>query len=103
MSADRWSVCPKCRVRQVAKRAATLKAAEKAVQEGYGKTSIDVFKQLVHTLEMEKSASPEGEETFREDYDIGTDENGLFTVDYLGQCQECKFKVTYRHSDKKIV
>ena len=39
------------------------------------------------------------EETLREDYEIGTDIDGVFWVAYSAFCTECKFSFDFRHSE----
>ena len=41
----------------------------------------------------------EGENKFREDWEIGL-YNGSFDIDYRGQCQQCKFKIEFKHSEE---
>lgn len=105
MGADNWRVCPKCKAGKAVAQRAKLREAALAAKEGYGKVSPEEYQALCRKL-SEAEAEPEtGEETFREDFYIGTDENGLFTVVYHGECEseECKFTVKFKHSDQKRI
>lgn len=103
MSADNWRICPKCKAVQEDKRAADLASADAAAQEAYGKLRIAQFESLRRAADKLRAAPATREETFREDFYIGTDENGLFTVDYHGKCQSeaCKFTVKFKHQEQK--
>lgn len=62
MSADNWTVCPRCRDRAKAEKLARAQAAVDA----YGKVSAEEYAALV-----ERSTEPlEPKETFREDYEF---------------------------------
>lgn len=105
MSADNWRICPKCLAHAIEKRNAAIHKATKAANEAYGKVSAVEFMKLDRVVkELELSTLPDAE-TFREDYNIGTYEDGRFTVDYCGECQErdCNFKVNFKHSEQKTV
>lgn len=88
MSADRWAICPKC------KRDAEKQRDDKKLKAGksYGKVTPGEY--LAALAESEKPT--ELGETFREDYWLGVNEDGFFSIDYSGSCGTCgldhKFK-----------
>ncbi len=94
MSADRWSLCPKC-----------MKAAEQAkadlikrVETDYGKIAADEYLELV---EQSRQPLVQGSQawTMREDWEIGIygDE---FHVNYRASCEECGFSHAFKHTEK---
>lgn len=70
MSADNWTVCPKC------------------WNEG----------RVLRMTDLEPYA--ELPPTMREDYEIGLDEEGDFTVSYRCYCKTCKFIWRFSYSCK---
>ena len=40
--------------------------------------------------------------TLREDFKIGTDSNGIFSVDYCCSCKECGFKFKFEKEVKTL-
>lgn len=103
MSADSWAICPKCRATRIAKRSAGLERARKDVSSGYGKVSPEEYAQLVHVWETLVRTPGVDEECFREDYSVGTHEDGIFSVIYNGECNICKFTVRFKHSEQKTI
>lgn len=106
MSADNWAVCPKCKGIQHAKKIAAIRRAEQVAKNAYGKVPPEKYRELLHAVtEAEVTSADTGEETFREDFYIGTDEKGLFVVTYRGECQneDCKFTVKFKHSEQKTI
>jgi hypothetical protein len=85
MSADRWAKCPKC-----------LKELNANLKSAYGKVSEDEY--LYALVQVN-----EQDETLREDYEVKTDEDGRFTVNYSCQCTICKFKFEYRYKQAVLV
>ena len=84
MSADNWSICPKCKDEM-----------GKKLEDSYGKISQDEYQQLLN-----KTAKYSNDRTLREDYSIFTDENGLFQIIYLCRCDRCGFKYTYKYTEQ---
>lgn len=79
MSADKWTVCPACTKRK------------ESSPSLYGKVSEEEYLAVV-TKEKD-----EGSQTnMREDYEIGIDSNGEFSVNYRCYCEECKFQWKYK-------
>lgn len=91
MSADNWAICPKCN-------AANIADKEKAQIEAgaaYGKVAPAEYRKM-----MEAAYAPiETETTLREDYEIGVNRNGEFSVNYGCSCSVCNFAFSYKHSE----
>lgn len=89
MSADNWRVCPRCMRRKE-------KAQEEMVREvaeSYGKVPADLY-----LLKCKKAADGfEIQCAYREDYELGTSEDGKLYVIYHGWCQDCGYGVDFRH------
>lgn len=95
MSADNWRVCPKCKKKND-------RANENRilyVAEQYGKVPAEKY------IALAKAASKpiEIEEAFREDFDIGINEDGTFSICYTGSCQECGARFHYEFEDKSAI
>lgn len=89
MSADNWSVCPRCRDRAKAEKIARAQAAVDA----YGKVSAEEYAALV-----ERSTEPlEPKETFREDYEFYGASGGTVTASYSGHCDVCGLGVDFQY------
>jgi hypothetical protein len=93
VSADNWALCPKCYSEQQAKRAKRIKEYENA----YGKVPPSQWLKLKEAADVEVT----GKETLREDYEVGIDSDGHFSVSYTGEC-DCGFSFTYTHGEKAI-
>ena len=88
MSANNWRVCPKC------KRNAEILAEKKTAkaQEKYGKVPQEEFLALI----SDANKTPELDQTLRENYELGTDPDGLFGVAYSCSCSICKFSFNFK-------
>lgn len=94
MSADNWGVCPRCK-----KNFRGVKVDKKRETEAaYGKVSASEY--LAMVAELANTPNDEIEETLREDYEIYTDEDGLFVVEYNGECSVCDYHVVFKHREK---
>ena len=96
MSADNWTtrnwtICPECRFKK--ETAATEARLE--VEKLYGKVTFDEFSSLINNTLNKKNE--EQEKTLRENYEIGIDEFGSFSIDYQASCNECQFKYKYEY------
>lgn len=80
MGADNWGVCPKCK-----------EIAEKNIASAYGKVSEDEYLAI---LDKNKKV----ETSLREDYEIGVDSDGEFSISYSCHCSKCGFKFEYKYS-----
>lgn len=79
MSADNWGVCPQCKVK-----------ANQAVVSSYGKVSEEEYIALIN-----KRVRANEKQTLREDYEIGTDKDGIFEINYGCSCSTCGFNYEY--------
>lgn len=89
MSADNWGICPKCKAK-------TEADAEKLIKKSagsYGKIPVDEWKQLDANAHIEVTH----DHNLREDYQIGTDECGEFSVSYSCTCRACGFHFEFKH------
>lgn len=90
VSADNWSLCPKCKSEADEKHRKQILSAG----EAYGKVEPEEYLRLIVSAEVEINH----ENTLREDYELGVDEDGYFTVVYRCSCQ-CGFSYMYRHEE----
>lgn len=94
MSADSWSICPRClKIAQQAHEGTTAKA-----EAMYGKVSIEDFEKI--RAAAKKNIEPEDYRTFREDYEFYGAEQGEVVADYHGECANCHLELTFRTSKK---
>lgn len=94
MSADNWTVCPQCRKN-------ALEAQTKAILEAgksYGKVLPEKF------IEMTKEANKpiEYKGTLREDYELGVNKEGVFSVSYAARCQECDYHFDFKENKQTL-
>ena len=94
MSADNWGTCPKCKVNNEKANAKRISDAEKK----YGKIPSDKFRALIKEAER----PIELQETLREDYEMHTDLDGLFYVNYSCGCDECGFEHEFHHKQQLV-
>lgn len=80
MSADNWTICPKCRVE-----------VSRKVDSAYGKVSEEEYLRLVEA-NKNKDRNP----TLSEYYWLGVDKEGTFKVNYSCYCTVCDFKYEYK-------
>ena len=92
MSADNWTVCPKCNKRNVEMRTARKWAAD----ESYGKVSVEEYRKIVDLAAQEIGI----DSNLREDYEQFMDEDGVYTVSYRCACSVCDFSFRYTHKEK---
>lgn len=90
MSADNWTICPRCKKVALA---AKERDREKLAKQ-YGKLNPAEF--IKRSAEVDKPV--ELEDTLREDYDIGL-HDGQFYVSYRAGCDRCDFEVNYLHEE----
>lgn len=97
MSADRWSVCPRCTSRLEAE----ICARQEALDAAYGTVALDEFGQMRAVVEaLRNTLATEGHDryTFREDYEFYGASEGFVTADYSGSCSTCGLKVRLEHT-----
>lgn len=90
MSADNWTVCPRCK----AKNDAAREAHAKTIRAAYGKVTVDEWEKLKTSV-----PPPEPEDTLREDYEIGI-RRGEFFAAYFASCNECGFTFEFKHKQE---
>lgn len=94
MSADNWTVCPKCNSAAVlAREEAQLKAGA-----AYGK--VPPAEYIAMTEEANKPVTTDS--TLREDYELGLNEDGQFEVSYRCSCNNCKWQYKFAHSESAV-
>lgn len=92
MSANRWSICPKCRITNEL----TREGLRQMVAAQYGK--IDPEEWIKARDAADKPV--ELEETFREDFQQGMTEDGEYIVSYSGRCIACSFAHKFSHNEQ---
>lgn len=90
MSADNWTICPRC---QKTALAAKERDREKLAKQ-YGK--IEPVEFVKRSAEVDKPI--ELEETLREDYELGLFE-GQFYISYRASCAQCGFELSYAREE----
>ena len=93
MSADNWTTCLKCK----SKKENDTKKAKLKVEASYGKVTSSEYLSLINDISNKKD---EKEMTLREDYEIGIDAFGTFSVNYSASCTKCKFKYSYDYIEE---
>jgi len=83
MSADNWTICPKC----AAKHQSDFAKKREKVQASYGKIPAAQF--IIAMDEVE--TTPRLEETLREDYCQGMSIEGIYSLEYGCSCRVCDF------------
>ncbi len=92
MSADNWTVCPRCQY-QARQEQQRLLAETKA---SYGKVSEGDYLYLISKARQ----VPVRENVLREDYDLGITEGGLFHVLYRCECTRCGFVHVFKQEQQ---
>lgn len=93
MSADNWTHCPRCLQKHQEFRDAEIRIA-KAL---YGVIGPDEYAAAMQTAEgiLERPEGP----AFRENYEIGIESDGTFTVSYGGHCTKCDYHHEFEHTE----
>jgi hypothetical protein len=84
MSADNWTLCPKCLKTENNKRAKQVALAKKS----YGVVPPDEYAKLIE----EANAPIAMQDTLREDYEFSMYDDGTFEASYRAGCNSCGFK-----------
>lgn len=107
MSADNWTVCPKC----LSKFATEVSNWKKKMEESYGKIPIEEFNDLQKKVAIYQHALQNGmkdavmtdiedeTDTLREDYEIGIRDD-VFEVSYSASCDKCGFRYNHKFTDE---
>lgn len=98
MSADNWGKCPKCKQAKDASRLAAIDA----VRKKYGKIPSEDYDELMAGAMAVPEESDADQDTLREDYEIGTNSNGKFSVGYSCHCRRCKFSFQFKHEEDAL-
>lgn len=94
MSADNWMHCPRCEQAHVENRQKEIQKAKNL----YGVIGPDEYNAAMQIAEAIPE-SPE-DETFRENYEIGMESEGTFTIGYSGHCTECDYSHDFDHTEE---
>lgn len=89
MSADRWSICPKCTERREQK----IAKLHSDVEDSYGKVTIEEWDNL--RARVRKLEDSDKEDTLCEDFDTRINEEWIFSVSYKAGCSECGFTYAF--------
>lgn len=89
MSADNWTLCPRC-LKTCSEEWEKYLAETRA---SYGKVPASDYIEAIAKAEKPLRL----EDTFREDYEIGITKDGKFIVSYGGSCERCGFKHEFKH------
>lgn len=87
MSPRDWSDCPVCKLLSQQ----TIQQAKDRLATLYGVIPVDEYERKLKQLETETRYVFESN-TLREDYEIGININGQFSVDYYCSCERCNFE-----------
>lgn len=85
MGADNWTICPKCKAKQVADEI----QQQKDIAAAYGKVSMAIY------TDMQNKSLPKLRETLGEDYEIYMEDTGLLIIKYLCHCDRCGFEFSH--------
>lgn len=96
MSADNWATCPKCKTNNVKK----IEGLEKKLSSLYGKVDlVEYEKARVNLEERKKDIEKQSQSTLREDWSLGVDSEGTFSVSYACSCRVCNFSFVYKREE----
>jgi hypothetical protein len=79
------------------KRLADLDKRQEELNQSYGKIPADRYLNNLKTFEADKAKAPD--DTLREDWSIGIDNLGVFSVNYSGCCDTCHLEFSYQHEE----
>lgn len=94
MSADNWTVCPRCQAR----RNRELRDMDQEIAESYRQVPLDEYMQMQAERDVMREETLL--RTFREDYEFYGADEGTVTVDYSGSCQKCGLETHFDHEHK---
>jgi hypothetical protein len=87
MSADNWTICPKCKFNDID----ALTKKQREVTASYGVIPADEYRDAVKGLRE----WPKLDATMREDYEQGIDNDGEYSCSYRASCQKCGFSFSF--------
>lgn len=97
MSAKNYRHCPRC----IRRAAAKLEEKRRAAEAAYGVVPADEYRRLAQDADRDPEAD-KGHPAFREDYEIGVSERGVFFVCYRGTCLGCDLAFEFKHEVKVL-
>lgn len=92
MSADNWTICPKCQNNSQS----YLAEMESKLNASYGKVPSMTWKAEWNKFSISKQSVTKPTDTLREDYEIGMLQDGSFYCSYGCSCQECGFSFAFK-------
>lgn len=94
MSADNWGVCPRCYKKHKEK----IQQKQEEFDEQYGRVSQEDYIQMNNFLtNLIRSGVPDN---LREDYEVGLEKDGEFSIGHWCQCSDCGFHFSFRHEEQ---
>ena len=94
MSASNWTECPKCKAKAEAERLARIES----VKQLYGKISPEEFVSRAAKAEHRELL----DDDLREDWEIGMNDDGNFSVGYYASCNCCDFTFKFKHEERAL-
>jgi hypothetical protein len=94
MSADNWTVCPRCKANVTT----NYIEAQEELSRAYGVVTLDKYRFIEKKVRDLFEALDEMPEALREGYEIGVDEGGIFEVSYSCSCHNCDFEFSHKES-----
>lgn len=112
MSADNWTICPRCEEKRLETYKRALEESsirlKKKIEDLAKETNLPVplnpeeYKiRLTEIIKAEETVQPEAEDTLREDFDIGIYE-GHFSIEYEAKCTKCGFEFSFYPDKVKV-
>jgi hypothetical protein len=92
MSADNWGICPRCHANGASR--------NKKAPPIYGQATEADYIAYVRTGTLPDPPETDEEYKLREDYEVYTNEDGLFTVAYSCACGRCGFSFAFKHKER---
>lgn len=89
MSADNWTMCPRCVMADEEDRAKKSREVNKL----YGVVSQEEYVVALNASKERKFI----DDSLHENYSVGI-ENGVFEVTYSASCSKCHFKFEYKYT-----
>lgn len=87
MSADNWTICPKCKIKAETDR----ENQRLKISKAYGKVAPETYAAMCKAFDNPKPL----EQTLREDYEQCMDDSGEYSCSYGCSCSVCHFAFTF--------
>lgn len=95
MSADNWTICPRCAKKLIEDK----ERLELQVEDSYGKILANEYLEL-----LDKSNKViDHKHTLREDYWMDMDIDGIFEMSYGCSCNVCDFSFKFKHREQSKI